>query len=431
MAPLLGACGGDADAGITTATVKGGTVSEFVEAPASVTARSTTTLNSPASGTIESLKVDDGANVAKGTVLLVIDSPQAQENLAAAKEAQASASSGSVNLPTADISDAVKQADAAAEQAFDAAEQAVDAIPDKATRAQARAALERQRAQYAATRAQALATTDSLNASVAQLEAAVGSALGASSTQVDLAVEAAQRTVDALTVKASTAGIVTFGGGSGAAATDVSSLVSQLPSSLQGVASSALGGGGGTSSSTSIEQGVPVTSGQQLATITDTSTLGLSAQVDETDVLLVTKGIGANVQLDAVPDALYTATVTSVGVTPTTSSRGGVSYIVRLSLGSGKDAEGRTAPKPRPGMSAVAQLKVRTSKNVIAVPASAVFRDEGRDQVWVVEDGIAEQRTVRLGAEGADTIAIVAGLKKGETIVVSGADRVVAGQEIP
>jgi HlyD family secretion protein len=432
-APMLTACGSDSATGIETATVTVGKVSELVEAPAAVTARSTVTITSPASGTVASLKVADGATVTKNTVLLVIDSPQAEQNLAAAQEAQASTSAPSVDLPTADISDAVEQADAAAEQAFDAAEQAVDAIPDAAARAQARAALERQRAQYAAARAQALATTETVNSTVSQLESAVGSAFGATSTQVDLAVEAAQRTVDALTVRAPTAGIVTFGGGSGAAATDVSSLLSQLPSSLQGAASSALGGAGGsgTSSSTTIEQGVPVSSGQQLATVTDTSSLGLSAQVDETDILLVRKGIPADVQLDAVPDAIYRGTVTSVGVTPTTSSRGGVSYVVRLRLGGGKDLDGRPAPKPRPGMSAVAQLQVRTSNDVIAVPASAVFRQDGRDQVWVVVDGKAEERTVRLGAEGSDTIAVVSGLKKGETIVVRGADRVVAGQDIP
>jgi multidrug efflux pump subunit AcrA (membrane-fusion protein) len=137
------------------------------------------------------------------------------------------------------------------------------------------------------------------------------------------------------------------------------------------------------------------------------------------------------VQLDAVPDAVYRATVTSVGVTPTTSSRGGVSYVVRLRLGAGKDIDGRSAPKPRPGMSAVAQLKVRTSDDAVVVPASAVFRQDGRDQVWVVVEGKAQERIVRLGAEGSDTLAVVSGLTKGDTIVVRGADRVVAGQDIP
>ena len=40
-----------------------------------------------------------------------------------------------------------------------------------------------------------------------------------------------------------------------------------------------------------------------MLTITDTSTLTLRAEVDETDVLLVRKGVKADVELDAVPGA--------------------------------------------------------------------------------------------------------------------------------
>jgi multidrug efflux pump subunit AcrA (membrane-fusion protein) len=112
-------------------------------------------------------------------------------------------------------------------------------------------------------------------------------------------------------------------------------------------------------------------------------------------------------------------------------SRGGVSYVVRLSLGGGEDADGERAPKPKPGMSAVALLNVLTEKDAVAVPAAAVFREDGRDQVWVVEDGIAERRTIRLGAEGSATIAVDSGLETGELIVIRGADRVTPGQTIP
>jgi hypothetical protein len=108
-----------------------------------------------------------------------------------------------------------------------------------------------------------------------------------------------------------------------------------------------------------------------------------------------------------------------------------VSYVVRLTLGRGEDAEGVRAPKPLPGMSAVALLNVRTERDIVSVPAAAVFREDGRDQVWVVADGVAQRRAVRLGAEGSDTIAIESGLEAGETIVVSGADRVAEGQAVP
>ncbi len=75
-----------------------------------------------------------------------------------------------------------------------------------------------------------------------------------------------------------------------------------------------------------LAEGRPVTSGQPILTVTDTSTLSLTAQVDETDVLLVQAGVPASAELDAVPDAPYDAAVASIDPTPTTSSRGGVTY---------------------------------------------------------------------------------------------------------
>jgi uridine phosphorylase len=50
--------------------------------------------------------------------------------------------------------------------------------------------------------------------------------------------------------------------------------------------------------------------------------------------------------------------------------------------------------------------------------------------VWIVVDGVAKKRVVRLGAQGADTIAIASGLQVGDTIVIRGADRVREGQSL-
>jgi len=174
-----------------------------------------------------------------------------------------------------------------------------------------------------------------------------------------------------------------------------------------------------------------VQSGQTLATVTDSSTLSLTAQVDETDVLLVRRGVEAKVELDAVPDATYDATVVTVDPTPTTSSRGGVTFTVRLSLDRGRAAAGTLAPTPRAGMSAVARLRVRTARDVVSAPAAAVFRDGRLDSVWVVANGKARKRTVQLGAQGESRVQVLTGLKLGERLVVRGADRVRAGQQVP
>ena len=90
-----------------------------------------------------------------------------------------------------------------------------------------------------------------------------------------------------------------------------------------------------------------MSSGSTLATITDPSTLSLTAQVDETDVLLVKPGVAASVELDAVPDATYHGGGQAIDPTPTTSAAGGVTYVVRLSLGGGRNADGSNGAAAR------------------------------------------------------------------------------------
>jgi RND family efflux transporter MFP subunit len=180
-----------------------------------------------------------------------------------------------------------------------------------------------------------------------------------------------------------------------------------------------------------VTEGMPVSTGMPLATIVDDSVLSLVAEVDETDVFLVRPGIQAVAELDAVPGAQYAATVAAVDLSPTASARGGVSYRVRLSLAGGKLPDGDPAPKPRPGMSAVADLQVRTARSAVTVPAAALVRDGDRDAVWVQDGRVARRRIVTVGAQGEDAVEIRTGVRVGERVVVRGADRVREGQELP
>jgi hypothetical protein len=324
------------------------------------------------------------------------------------------------------------QADATAQRAFDRARRAARRIPDVRVRTQALAALRASQTQYEAARAQADRAAAQLAAGIGSLSDAVSALSAAQRVQTRAAVEVARRTVAALTVRAPIAGTVSLTA-SGDSSGGTGDLLSQLPESLQSQAGSALGSaggdGGGTVTST-VAEGAPVSSGQPLVTVTDASTLSLTAQVDETDVLLVSPGVDASAELDAVPGATYDSAVVAIDPTPTTSTRGGVSYVVRLSLGRGTTADGTTAPVPRPGMSAVVDLRVRTARDVVAAPAPAVFRDGKRDAVWVVKNGTAQRRLVRLGAQGESRVEVLEGLKEGERLVVRGADRVREGQQV-
>lgn len=441
----LSGCGGGGDSGITTAAVGYGPVAEIVEAPATVTPKSQITVDAAAAGSVAQLMVGDGQHVEAGQALLRIDSPEAKSQLDAAKAADAQAASQGQNTSggtsVVDFTRSQSLADANAKKAFDAAQSTADQIADPAVKASILKQISSARSDYATASADVRNTIGNFNKGFASVSDVLGSLGDAQRTQTQAAVAIAQKTVDSLTVKASIAGTVSLRsgiGGGGASGVDVSSVLSQLGGnlgSLAGAAGSlgAAAGGSGSSSNgndTVIAQGSPVDSGAPLLVLTDSSTLTLTAQVDETSILKVTPGVTANVQLDAVPDATYPATVLSVDSQGQSSSRGGVTYRVRLSLQGGKLGDGSAAPVPRAGMSAVADLKVADKQHVLAVPAAAVVHDGDQDIVFLVTSGVAHRHVVRLGAQGDTTVEVVSGLTAGDVIVVAGADKVHDGQKL-
>ena len=443
----LSACSSGSPSGITKAPVAYGPVTQVVEAPATVTPKSQITVDATAAGSVAQLMVADGQHVTAGQTLLRLDSPDAQAQLSAAKAADAQAAAQGKNssggTSVLDFSQSESAADANAQKTFDAAQATAEQIADPAIKASILSQITSARNQYATASSDVRNTIANFNNGIASASDVLGSLSDAQRTQTQAAVAIAQKTVDSLTIKASISGDISLRsgvGGASASGVDVSSVLSQLGGnlgSLAGAAGGSLGsagsggsGGTGPGGDTVIAQGSPVVSGAPLLVITDSSTLTLTAQVDETSILQVTPGVTANVQLDAVPDAAYPATVISIDSQGQSSSRGGVTYRVRLSLAAGTLGDGSAAPVPRPGMSAVADLKVADKAHVLAVPSAAIVHDGNQDTVWLVTSGTAHRHVVRLGAQGDTAVEVSSGLNAGDLIVTSGADKVHDGQKL-
>ncbi len=437
-AVVLTGCTGDST-DIRTAAVGRSTVREVVEAPATVQAAATTTLTSPATGEVAQVLVKDGQQVRAGTLIARLSSPRATAQLTQARSALAQVEASGPGSPAFVSGGPQSQADSAAQGAFASARKAADAIADPRLKATALTQIATAEHQYQLAAAQARAAIGAINSGIGNLTAALASLTSAQRLQAQAAVQVAQNAVDALEVTAPIGGTVQLGGetpAGGSSGTDLSGVLSQLPTGAQQQAATALGGaatsGGGAGVQTTgpLTAGTPVSTGTTLATIVDLSALSLQADVDETDVFLVKPGVRAEAQLDAVPGARYPATVASVGLSPTQSARGGVSYRARLTLGAGTMPDGGPAPTPRPGMSAVADLQVRTVRNAVSVPATAIVHDGDRDAVWVLQGKFARRRTVTVGTEGENVVAVTEGLKVGDRVVVRGADQVREGQEL-
>jgi len=433
LALLVTGCSGADDRVVDVRDVGRTTVAETVDAPGTVAARASAVVSAPADVQVEQVLVEDGATVQPGAVLVRLSSPSAQQRLSQARSALAAAAAGRVEVPPADLGPLQDALDAAAEASFAAGRAAAAALPDPAQRTAAEQQVREAEARYRAAALASRRSQQQLDAGARGLQDALASLTAGQRLQARAAVGAAQAVVDALTVTAPIPGVVTLGGGPAAGGGDeLGGLLEQLPEGLQEPAGVALGAGAPapTTASAGLAVGSRLPAGSPLLTVTDVGGLTVTAEVDETDVLLVAAGQRATVELDAVPGASYDATVVAVDLTPTASSGGGVVYRVRLALAGGTTVGGDPAPSPRPGMSAVVDLQVRTAESVLAVPSAAVVRDGGEDAVFVVEDGRVQRVGVTLGARGDDLVEVRRGLSGGERVVVRDADRLTDGQAV-
>jgi HlyD family secretion protein len=428
-------CGGGSS-GVAVGTAGRGDVAEVVDAPATVTAKAAATLTAPADGTLAALRVRAGDQVHAGQVLAVIDSPSAQTRLKQAKQALSAARRTGGFGAGVDLSGVQRATDGSAKDAFAAARDAAGQIADAKLRSALLAQVAAAEEHYAAAAKAANRAVRAVQRGVASLGSAVSALSAAQRLQAQQAYDLAKSTVDSLTLRAPISGVVQMGGastgaGSGSSLSDLLQSAGVDPAAVASAAPSGSGAGTLPGVDGTVPLGGRVTAGTAVLTIVDIAELGLLAEVDETDVLLVKSGAAASVELDAATGASYDATVRSVDILPTPSSRGGVSYRARLALSTGRYADGRTAPTPRPGMSAVVHLRVREAVGAITVPAAAIFNADGRDSVWAVRDGKAQPVPVTVGVQGQDVVQILSGLDAGQQVVVRGTDQVRAGQEVP
>jgi HlyD family secretion protein len=174
-----------------------------------------------------------------------------------------------------------------------------------------------------------------------------------------------------------------------------------------------------------------------LLTVSDLSVIQVTVQVDETDVVRLHMGDSVEVSIDAFPDTAFVGSVTKVSnsaILGAASSVAGqndraVDYEVEITL--------KNPPADvRPDLSATARIVTDTRKQALAVPIialtvrehaavssetqpadSAATKKKETEGVFIVTDGKATFRPVRVGIAGDEYFEVLDGVKEGERIV--------------
>ncbi|MGH3381565.1 MAG: efflux RND transporter periplasmic adaptor subunit [Actinoallomurus sp.] len=178
-----------------------------------------------------------------------------------------------------------------------------------------------------------------------------------------------------------------------------------------------------------------------LMTIADLSVILAKVQVDETDVVRLSSNDSVEVTIDAYPDTTFRGRVTEVShsakLTSTQTASGSNDRAVDF------DVEVTLVNPPgdiRPDLSCTSRIVTDTRKSVLSIPIIALtVRDHERlpnendsapladtlrmrnhareaEGVFVVRDGLATFRPVKVGIAGDEYFEVVDGLRDGETI---------------
>jgi multidrug efflux pump subunit AcrA (membrane-fusion protein) len=142
----------------------------------------------------------------------------------------------------------------------------------------------------------------------------------------------------------------------------------------------------------------------------------IDANVDQADISSLKVGQTATATFDALTGRSYQATISAIGLTPSTQ-QGVVTYVVTFGVDTSRLAEG--TPIPAPGMTASLTVTTSRVENALVVPSRSVRR-VGRTSTVTVKTATGdEQRTVVTGTSNSNLTQITSGLTDGELVLYS------------
>lgn len=379
-------------------------VAQAVVAPMSVTVSASGSLVAahsvgvypPAAGTVASVKVHDGDQVAAGdTLAVMVKGPlqlavaQAKAAYSAARAQQAAVENG---VPSAIQHSAANAALSAARSQVSTANlnyaaylsdyRKASPSEQKAMRPTLRTLRTAKATAHAALRS-AQAGLDTL--SVAGRVSLARTAASQAVTATDKALRMARDNLAAASLTAPFAGIVTMHG--------------------------------------TVEKGSGLAPGVAPFTVVDPTRMEFEAQVFESDISAVKAGQPATITLDAFTEP-FTGTVVRVQASPVTTSTGSVAFPVRISLDAG-DA------RLFQGMSGSAEIEVESIPDALTVPIEAVLTSGEVKTVFVLDaNDVAHATAVKIGASTDTAAQVLSGLSAGDRVVTTGASSLSDGQRV-
>jgi membrane fusion protein (multidrug efflux system) len=168
-----------------------------------------------------------------------------------------------------------------------------------------------------------------------------------------------------------------------------------------------------------VSVGTLISPGAVITTLDDTSVIKLDFSIPENFVASLREGLAVRATAPAFPGRSFAGKVASIDSRVDVATR---SVTVRALLANEDGAL-------KPGMFLNVSL-ANDEREALVIPEEALTPEAERQFVFVVTDGKAERREVRIGGRRPGSVEILAGLAAGEQIVIEGTQKVRDGSAV-
>ena len=170
-----------------------------------------------------------------------------------------------------------------------------------------------------------------------------------------------------------------------------------------------------------LQEGAFVRSGTPLLTVADTRKLLAKATIGESQIADLMVGSKVKVLVDAISNEEFEGVITMISPMADLPAR---TFNADITI---DNKENRL----KAGMFAKVEIPLNQTKNVIAVPESAIVLREDQPSIYVVTDNQAvSQRIIKTGIAQNGWVEVIEGLNEGETFVAAGQNKLRDGMNV-
>lgn len=153
-----------------------------------------------------------------------------------------------------------------------------------------------------------------------------------------------------------------------------------------------------------------LTSGRELFTLVNISQIQVHVKVLESEIGRIKVGREVVIRFSAYPEKVFKGKVKAISpvINPEDKT---CNVIVEVA---------NPEEEIKPGMHAEVEIPAEIHKDRLLIPQEAVLVRAGRKLAFVVENGLAKWRYIKIGLENEDYAEVLEGVKEGELIIIEG-----------